>query len=315
MRSWRKQVYAYGPDPYARKGVRVRFSPDAHNQELPNALSDIFLYMARPRTWSDEDLRTAVRESSTWGEVVQKIGLTDFAKARRTAQGHCVRLGLDVAHLPAFKPVAPIEPHDSRWRSVSAEVAAAVPDSTSWADVFRKLGLPITGSGYMRLKEQAERLGLDTSHFRGQGWSSKPVEGIATPFSRDPQDRYLQKAAVAIATAWFLGRGYMVSIPVEPTTYDLVAESDNGLARVQVKSTMSRDRNGRWLVRIHHKPYDRTAKRTASGARTNRAYSPDEIDFFFIVTAAEGKYLIPLAETGTLGTLTLDSKYAAYKVT
>jgi hypothetical protein len=31
--------------------------------------------------------------------------------------------------------------------------------------------------------------------------------------------------------------------------------------------------------------------------------------------AAEGKYLIPLAETGTLGTLTLDSKYAAYKVT
>lgn len=278
-------------------------------------LSGIFLYMARPRTWSDDDLRAAVDESSTWGEVVQKIGLTDFAKARRTAQGHCVRLGLDVTHLPAFKPVAPIEPYDSRWRSVSAEVAVAVPDSTSWADVFRKLGLPVSGSGYVRLKEQAESLGLDTSHFRSQGWSAKPVEGMATPFGRDPEDRYLQKAATAIATAWFLGRGYMVSFPVEPTAYDLIAESDDGLARVQVKSTMSRDRNGRWLVRIHRRPYDRTAKRTASGARSRRAYSPDEIDFFFIVTAAEGKYLIPLAETGTLGTLTLDSKYAAYKVT
>jgi hypothetical protein len=28
-RSWRNQVYAYGPDPYARKGVRVRSSPSA----------------------------------------------------------------------------------------------------------------------------------------------------------------------------------------------------------------------------------------------------------------------------------------------
>ena len=243
------------------------------------------------------------------------IGQTDFAKTRRTAQGHCVRLGLDVEHLPAFKPVAPIEPHDSRWRSVSAEVAAAVPDSTSWADVFRKLGLPVSGSGYVRLKDQAERLGLDTSHFRGQAWSSKPVEGVPTPFDRDPQDRYLQKAATAIATAWFLGRGYMVSVPVEPTAYDLVTESDDGLARVQVKSTTSREPSGRWRVGIHHKPYDSAAKRTASGARTARAYSQDEIDFFFIVTAAEDKYLIPLAEAGTQGTLTLDSKYAVYRVT
>jgi hypothetical protein len=271
--------------------------------------------MARPRTWSDDDLRQAVSGSSTWGEVVQKIGLTDFAKARRTAQGHCVRLGVDVGHLPAFKPVQPIEPHDSRWQTVKAEVAAAVPDASSWADVFRKLGLPVTGSGYMRLKQQAESLGLDTSHFRGQGWSSKPVVGMATPFDRDPQERYLHKAATAIATAWFLGRGYMVSIPVEPTAYDLITESGDGLARVQVKSTMSRDRNGRWIVRIHHMAYDSAAKRTANGARSRRAYSPNEIDFFFIVTATEDKYLIPLAETGTLGALTLDSKYAAYKVT
>jgi hypothetical protein len=78
---------------------------------------------------------------------------------------------------------------------------------------------------------------------------------------------------------------------------------------------MSRDRNGRWIVRIHHMAYDSAAKRTANGARSRRAYSPNEIDFFFIVTATEDKYLIPLAETGTLGALTLDSKYAAYKVT
>src|ERR1035438_4972996 len=146
--------------------------------------------MARPRTWSDDDLRQAVSGSSTWGEVVQKIGLTDFAKARRTAQGHCVRLGVDVGDMTAYKPVQPIEPHDSRWQTVKAEVAAAVPDASSWADVFRKLGLPVTGSGYMRLKQQAESLGLDTSHFRGQGWSSKPVVGMATPFDRDPQERY-----------------------------------------------------------------------------------------------------------------------------
>jgi hypothetical protein len=111
-------------------------------------------------------------------------------------------------------------------------------------------------------------------------------------------------------------RGYTVCLPVEPALYDLVVDSDEGLVKVQVKSTVSKDRSGigRWSVRIHRMAYDSTIKPTANGARTRCAYAPGEVDYFFIVTADDDYYLIPLAVTGGLGSLTLDSKYAAFKV-
>jgi hypothetical protein len=55
-------------------------------------------------------------------------------------------------------------------------------------------------------------------------------------------------------------------------------------------------------------------KRTFNGARTKCAYAPGEIDFFFIVTAVGDNYLMPLAVTRGATTLTLDSKYAVFKV-
>jgi hypothetical protein len=53
---------------------------------------------------------------------------------------------------------------------------------------------------------------------------------------------------------------------------------------------------------------------TSNGARAKCVYAPGEIDFFFIVTAAGDNYLVPLAVTKGVGSLTLDSKYAAFKV-
>jgi hypothetical protein len=109
-------------------------------------------------------------------------------------------------------------------------------------------------------------------------------------------------------------RGYTVCIPVKPALYDLVVDSDAGLVRVQVKSTTSHDRTGRWLVRIHRMAYDPTVKPTANGSRVKCVYSPGEVDFFFIVTAEGDNYLIPLESTNGVSSLTLDSKYAAFKV-
>lgn len=270
--------------------------------------------MPRPRKWTDDQLREAVATSSTWQEVVLKIGRTDNAKARRVVQGHAVRLDLDVGHLPAFKPVAPVYPHDFRYRNVVDDLAKAIPECDSWAQVFRRIGMTPTGSGYASLQNKAASLGLDTSHFRGQKWGSRPVDVVEVPFGRDRDPELLRKAAAAHATAWFMERGYTVCVPVEPALYDLVVESDEGLVRIQVKSTITRDRNGRWLVRIHRMTYDSSAKRTSSGARVSCAYASGEIDFFFIVTAFGDKYLVPLAVTSGAGTLTLDSKYAGFKV-
>jgi hypothetical protein len=108
-------------------------------------------------------------------------------------------------------------------------------------------------------------------------------------------------------------RGYVVSIPVEPVRYDLVVESDEGLMRVQVKSTTSKD-HGRWIVRIDRQKYGKRLRPSSNGARQKCTYLPDEIDYFFVVTGDGDKYLIPLSETNEALSLTLDSKYAVYRV-
>jgi hypothetical protein len=92
-----------------------------------------------------------------------------------------------------------------------------------------------------------------------------------------------------------------------------VVESDVGLARVQVKSTITKERN-RWIVKIARQRYDNGVTQNANGARIRSAYQSGEVDLFFIVTGDASQYLIPLAATNGVMTLTLDTKYAAYKV-
>lgn len=53
----------------------------------------------RQRTWSDSQLRAAVRNASTWSDVLHAIGLSDRGEARLRVKSHAVRLGLDISHL------------------------------------------------------------------------------------------------------------------------------------------------------------------------------------------------------------------------
>jgi hypothetical protein len=123
---------------------------------------------------------------------------------------------------------------------------------------------------------------------------------------------HLPKSAVALASAWFLERGYRVSVPTEPAPYDLVTESDDGFARIQVKSTVTREA-GRWAVGISRRQYT-AGVLNAGGARRSCAYTESEIDFFFIVTGDGSQFLVPLDATNGIGRLALDSKYAAFRV-
>jgi hypothetical protein len=164
--------------------------------------------MSRPRKWTDEQLREAVAASSTWQEVVLKIGRRNNAKARRVVQGHAVRLRLDVSHLPVFEPVAPVYPHDFRFLGIVDDLVAAVPECDSWAQVFRRVGITPSGSGYVCLRNKAIALGLDTSHFRGQRWASRPINAVDVPFSRDYSPELFRRAATACAwprPSWWTG--------------------------------------------------------------------------------------------------------------
>lgn len=136
---------------------------------------------------------------------------------------------------------------------------------------------------------------------------------LPLPFQAAVSEKFLRTAAIGEAVSWFLQRGYVVSIPLAVTQYDLVTESDEGFARVQVKTTTRKDRYGRWVVEVQRQVYEAGVK-TANGARRRRAYQPDEIDMFFVTTGDGGRYLIPLKATGGARSLSLDDKYAAYKV-
>lgn len=47
----------------------------------------------------------------------------------------------------------------------------AVRASSSIAEVLKRLGLTVAGSAYQTVHTNVERLGLDISHFTGQGWA------------------------------------------------------------------------------------------------------------------------------------------------
>jgi hypothetical protein len=142
--------------------------------------------MSRPRSWTDDDLRRAVAVASSWKGVTRALGLFPGTRAILATRTRGRELGLDTSHFlprgrapPRPEPVVVQgTPAERRARARAAsrrwsddELRAAVAASMSWAGVHRALGLVVGGTTYRRLQERAAALGLDSSHFRGQGWS------------------------------------------------------------------------------------------------------------------------------------------------
>jgi hypothetical protein len=58
-----------------------------------------FSHFTYQRAWSDNQLRAAVGQASTWAEVLASLGITDRGESRARVKGHAVRLGLSTSHL------------------------------------------------------------------------------------------------------------------------------------------------------------------------------------------------------------------------
>jgi hypothetical protein len=190
------------------------------------------------------------------------------------------------------------------------QLVRAVAQSTNWAQVMSALGKSPKGAS-VNIKAVAVRLGLDTSHFSHRN-SFVPIESVAIPFSNSP--KHGAQSGLSSAARWFLERGYSVSVPLEPAVYDLVVESDEGLKRIQVKTTTQSSGNGgRYTARVSHAVRSADARRNANGNRKAIPYTRDEIDYFFIVTP-ESSYLVPINLVDGRLTLVLDDKWAAFKL-
>jgi len=138
--------------------------------------------MARPRSWSDTDLRAAVASSTSWSAVTRALALARGGSTIRLVRARAGQLGLETAHLTAAgqqhpEPVVRGDVQERRRQAArdrrswtDAALQEAVVRARSWAEVHRLLGLTVGGRSYPMLRARAGELGLETAHFRDKGW-------------------------------------------------------------------------------------------------------------------------------------------------
>jgi hypothetical protein len=114
---------------------------------------------------------------------------------------------------------------------------------------------------------------------------------------------------LAIAIAWFVSAGYCVSIPLtDSQDYDLVVDFDDKLSRVQVKTTYYLRPNGVYEANLVVSGGNR------SGTGKVKPFNPQRVDYLFVVTELNQKYLIPASHITSKRCIVLGEKYAQYRV-
>jgi hypothetical protein len=219
------------------------------------------------RTYTDDELRSAIAQSRSWRGVLRLLGLSATSSASiRSVRRQADRLDLDRSHFTGQR----------RW--TDNELTEAVAASHSWTQVADALGLA-GGSSTTIMKGHAVRLGIDTAHFASGRVVRTDRETL------EPQLAQLPRAGSLLAAAWFTLCGCDVAWPLEPCRYDLLVRRDGGFRRVQVKTGRQRA-NGTWVVSL------------STGGRNRGTYDPDDIDEFFVIDGDGDYYLIPVAAVG-----------------
>jgi len=150
------------------------------------------------------------------------------------------------------------------------------------------------------VKAHALRLGVDLGRLTDQ-----PLEAHCQATLK-PALRNLREAATSLAASWFALCGYTAAIPIEPTVYDLLVSTPDGIKRVQVKTTTYNGKTG-WQVSVGRRPY-------SIGNRERQVpYDPELIDWFFIMDGHLNMYLIPSKVIGGRVSILLRT-YAKYIV-
>ncbi|MBZ0303858.1 MAG: hypothetical protein K8J31_29225 [Anaerolineae bacterium] len=114
---------------------------------------------------------------------------------------------------------------------------------------------------------------------------------------------------LGIAIAWFTSAGYNVSIPLtDSQDYDLVIGIGNHLSSVQVKTTYYQNKAGNYEANL------RVAGGNRSGTGKVKNFDSQSVDFVFVVTESNEKYLIPANEIENKRAIALCEKYSKYLV-
>jgi hypothetical protein len=236
--------------------------------------------------WTESELRSAVRSSTSWADVLRLFGYKPSSTVvRRALQRESNFYGVDTSHFSAQR----------RWSD--HELIGAAATTRTWPELLIALGLSANSKSSNSVRTAARRLGVELGHIMLGPKAGRDAIGLDLPDM--PAFRYLRNAAPSLAAAWFAFCGCAVSLPCEPTAYDLVADLPQGLMRVQVKSTTSRNAAGSWVVNIGHRP-----EGSPIAARL-MPYSMDEVDLFIVLDGDLLIYLIPAVVVAGKVTLSL----------
>jgi hypothetical protein len=122
--------------------------------------------------WSQRQARDAVAGATSFAQALGGLGVEPVGAALSVIQVQAAELALDTTHFRDQRPVttgvAPAR-RDRTW--TDEDLVNAVRASTSVAGVLRVLGLKVGGGQYVAVQKRMRALGLDRSHFAGQGWN------------------------------------------------------------------------------------------------------------------------------------------------
>ena len=112
------------------------------------------------------------------------------------------------------------------------------------------------------------------------------------------------------AIEYFTSKCIPISLPLNDTQpYDLIADFNGSLQRIQVKTTRYTETQGKsYAVQL----------RNCGGNRTGKAravpFDNTSCDYLFVYTAANKMYLIPSKNIDATNSITVGIKYTEYEV-
>ncbi|MFE1785081.1 HNH endonuclease [Streptomyces sp. NPDC059506] len=117
-----------------------------------------FLHLQRRRVTlacTPEQLARAAPGARSLRELARTLALPDDGASRAALRRRLSELGIDTGHFSHARVAVP-----------EAALRTAVGESSSVAEVVRRLGLPPNDSSHRKVQRRARELGLDLSHFK-----------------------------------------------------------------------------------------------------------------------------------------------------
>lgn len=114
---------------------------------------------------------------------------------------------------------------------------------------------------------------------------------------------------MASAIEYCASQGWTVSIPLTDTqSYDIIADIDGKLCKIQVKYTASKSNKGSWIAELK-----RTSIRKSTATVIHR-FDHSAVDYLFILAGDGSRWMIPTSAVDAGCAIWLGEKYKGYKV-